>query len=207
MDRISSFRKRRAKKKISDRVKGFVDRYLQNPSNIFMDSKERRKREKAEITDGADEVVVNGKLFFKHPVHYANYEFTISERDKFWGLRVMLALNQAIWATLNHQRPALSQSTVTNDGEGWRKAIYVFEAQLTAIPPSPKPMLFSLMQGFAGALHHGNQANRLRMAADLAWNIGVNALKASPPSDWSLFQASASRLVHAWLTALATTTR
>lgn len=166
-----------------------------------MDSKERRLREKAAITDGSDELVVNGKLFFKHPVHYANYEFTVSQRDKFWGLRVMLALNHAVWALLHHQRPSLSRDCVTSDGEAWRKESECFACWLV-VPSKQSPMLFGITQNYAYVLCEGSQDNRLRMAADFAWHIGLEAIKTSPVTDWSLFQASAARCLHQWLIGL-----
>jgi hypothetical protein len=166
-----------------------------------MDSKARRKYQKALITDGAYEVTTNGKLFFMHDTHYTNYEFTVNARDKFWALRVMLALNYATLALVNHPCEHLSGEAITEYGAAWRGTCEIFRLNLKVEPS--QLMLFKAFKGFAHALLGGKMANRLGMASDFAWNLGIDELKVDPPTDQSLFKASVCQMLSGWLQMMA----
>jgi hypothetical protein len=162
-----------------------------------MASKDRRKHEKAMITDGADQHLVNGKLFFTHGGHYVNYEFTAMERDKFWGLRVMLALNYAIWSLVHYPIPGLSSDSFSLD-DRWRGAVIVYGMHLEP-SQTTQCVLGDSFRAFSDALVTGNQHHRLKSSAAFAWNLGLEALKVDPPTDVSFFQASAYRMLWSWL--------
>ena len=160
-----------------------------------MESKSRRKNAKALITDGAEHLVVNGRVFLIHRGHYENYEFTATMRDNFWSLRVMLALNYAIWTLADASE--IYTHLPNPPFQYWRTAKEIFDFHIAVDPPRLMP--FIAFKGLVGILQMRKQANRLRQAADFAWNIGLKAMKVDPPTNGSLLRASIGQSISAWL--------
>jgi len=156
-----------------------------------MSSKQRRLFEKEKITNGGETLHLNNKFFLMHSSHYFNYNFTVNERDKFWDLRVMLALHYAIWSLINLSSKICSLQT---NKEMFQNNIFHFSVQMN----NPSQIhAFITLKNLAKTLRKTNKIKRLKSAANFAWNLGICALK-----DESFFQASASNIVHKWLICL-----
>jgi len=188
------------KKKINDELKE-KNNYQKLEKGLClhhrMDSKSRRKHAKAQITAGSEELVVNERIFLIHRGHYENYEFTVTERDKFWSLRVLLALNYTIWTLADSSIYTLLPNPLLDYESKWRVAKELFDRHVASDPPGLLP--FIAFRGLIAILQRKKLPNRLRQAGDFAWNIGLEAVKVDPPTDGSLLRASIGQSLSAVL--------
>ena len=159
-----------------------------------MSSKQRRSFEKGKITNGGEILHLNNNYFLMHSAHYFDYNFTANERDKFWDLRVMLALHYAIWSFVNISSRLYSLQTNAE----FKNNTFHFSVQIN----NPSQIHnFTALKDLAKILQKTNKINRLKSAADLAWNLGIHALKENPTKE-SLYHASICNILHKWLTCL-----